>query len=157
MSPDLDEFGSPFYLLLGTQDCWKCGNSCRVAGLSSDEPAEESDDEQYEPFTLNNIQAMPDEFLAAIRRIQPSYEKRASKMAGISYFMNVCPCGAFFGDHYLFAEPGGAFFPMDDDEAGEIEVYKLPFKGTYEFTCSAGLGTGRSILEHGKRQRFPAS
>lgn len=157
MSPDLDEFGAPFYLLLGTQNCWKCGESCRVAGLASDEPAEEGDEEQYEPFMLNNIQAMPDEFLAAIRRIQPAYEKRPSKMAGISYFVNVCRCGAFFGDHYLFAEPGGAFFPMDDEEAGKVEVYKLPFEGTYEFNCSGGLGTGRSILEHGKRKRFPAS
>lgn len=156
MYPEFDEFGPPFYLLLGAQDCWKCGETVRVAGLASAEPPEDGDDD-CEPFMLNNIQVMPDEFLAAIRRIQPAYEKRASKTAGISYFVNVCRCGAHIGDHYLFAEPGGAFFPMDDEEASQVSVYKLPFTEQHEFTCSAGLGTGRTILEHGKRQRFPAS
>lgn len=154
MYPDLDEFGSPFFLLLGTQNCWKCGSSCRVAGLVSDEAPEEGE-EVLEPFMLNNIQAMPDEFLAAIRQIQPHYEFRASRMAGISYFVNTCTCGAHFGDHFLFAEPGGTFFPMDDEEAVAIEVYELPLAGTYKIECSAALGTGRSILNHGKWLKFP--
>lgn len=155
MSPDLEEFSDPFFLLLSWQDCWVCGTSCRVAGLASDPPAANAW-EKTEPILLNNIQSMPEGFLASIRQVQPHYEFRESHTAGISFFMNTCAsCGASLGDHFLHGEPGGAFFPVSDEDEAAIEVHELPFVGTYRFECAPGLGTGRSILTHGKRLKFP--
>ena len=155
MSPDLEEFSAPFFLLMSWQDCWVCGTSCRIAGLASDPPAANAW-EKPEPILLQNIEFMPEEFLAAIHHIQPHYEFRESQMADVSYFMNVCArCGAHSGDHFLFGEPGGAFLPQTDEEEAAIEVHELPFVGTYRFKCAPGLGTGGSILTHGKRLKFP--
>jgi hypothetical protein len=106
---------------------------------------------EEEPCLLSSIESMPEEFRMAITAIHPDFELRHSKMAGSRYFMNTCKCGAHFGDFYLFSEPGGAFFPIDDDDAARIEVIQLPFQGDYPFACSMGVGPGDIILKHGKR------
>jgi len=142
MLPESEDYTAPFYLLRSSEDCWKCGTSCRVVALASG---------AGEPFMLSSIESMPDEFLLAITAIHPDYELRYSQMVGSRYFMNTCKCGAHFGDFYLFSEPGGAFFPTEDDEAAEIEVIELPFHGSYPIACSPGIGTGGIILRHGKR------
>jgi hypothetical protein len=137
-----EEYAAPFYLLRSSEGCWKCGTSCRVVALASGDE---------EPFMLSSIESMPEEFLLAITAVHPDYELRYSQMAGTRYFMNTCKCGAHFGDFFLFSEPGGAFFPTEDEEAAEIEVIELPFKGNYVIACSPGMGTGGLILQHGRR------
>jgi hypothetical protein len=98
---------------------------------------------------------MPAEFLAAILAVHPFYEHRVSQTADFAYFMNVCPCGAAFGDFYLFNKPGGAFFPTTVEEANKIEIHELPFIGEYDFVCSESMGTGGIIFQHGKRIGSP--
>lgn len=142
MFEDIENYSSPFYLFLSSEDCWKCGTSCRVIAIASGEG---------QPFVLSDIRDMPEEFLLAITAVQPYYEKRYSKMAGREYFMNICPCGALFGDFYLYCEPGGAFFPTEEDEAARIEVIEIPLQGSFEIDCTPGIGTGGIILLHGKR------
>jgi hypothetical protein len=139
---DIETFSAPFYLFRASEDCWKCGSSCRVVGLAS------GDDE---PFVLSDIRSMPEEFLFAIIAAQPNYELRHSRMAETDYYMNTCSCGAHFGDFYLFCEPGGAFFPTEKDEAAGVEVIELPIHGEHSIDCSPGMGTGGLILKHGKR------
>lgn len=154
MSSAPDEFSSPFFLLVSWQDCWVCGSSCRVAGLAS-APQPANAWEKPEPYLLSNIELMPEEFLAALRKVQPQYEFRASNMAGTSYFMNTCArCGAHSGDYYLHSQPGGAFFPMTDEDEAAIEVHELPFVGSFRFKCAAAQGNGAGILAHGKRSQF---
>ncbi len=142
MLHDIETFSPPFYLFRSSEDCWKCGKTCRVVALASG---------KEEPFVLSDIRSMPDEFLLAITAAQPNYERRHSKMADTEYFMNTCPCGAHFGDFYLYCEPGGAFFPTEEDEASRVEVIELPIEGEHSIDCSPGMGTGGLILEHGKR------
>lgn len=139
---EIEEFASPFFLLIGTEPCWKCKARNRVAGIAAG---------NGEPFVLTAIAAMPPEILAAIRQIQPRYELRPSRTSGLTSYMNSCPCGAVYGDFYLFSEPGGAFFPTTPEAARAIEIHELPLSGTYRFECSPAMGTGGFILQHGTR------
>ncbi len=142
MVPDDDTYSAPFYIFRAQANCWKCRENCPVVALASGEG---------NPFLLSNIESMPDQVLAAIRAINPNYELRTSRTAESQYFMNTCPCGAHFGDFYLYCEPGGAFFPTTEAEAARIEVMPLPFQGEFSIVCSPGIGTGDLILQHGKQ------
>jgi hypothetical protein len=95
--------------------------------------------------------AQPKAVLDKVLALHPRFEKRTSKTTETSYYMNLCECGAHFGDFYLFSEPGGAFFPMDDQAAARIIVHELPLTGRFEFDCSYSMGLGQSILAHGKK------
>jgi hypothetical protein len=139
---DIEEFSSPIYLLVGSEKCWNCETTSSVVGLASGD--------MKEPFMLSDIKSMPAELLAAIQRIHPRYEIRDSRTKGIRYYMNICTCGAHFGDYYLFSRPGGAFFPHSDEDATAIQIHELPLKGDFKIVCSPGLGTGGVILKHGK-------
>jgi hypothetical protein len=89
------------------------------------------------------------------RRVCPSghphFQKHTSKTAGTAYYMDTCGCGAHFGDFYLFSEPGGAFFPTEENEAGRITIEELPLTGIFELDCTYGMGTGDLIFEHAKK------
>jgi len=146
-SEEREEFCSPFYLLTGSEPCWKCKLPQTVVGLAA---RSEDCGEDSEPFLLHEIETMPDEFLAEIQRLHPQYQWRNS------YFANTCQCGAHFGDHYLFSEPGGAFFPSTEEEAAKIKIQELPFTGTFTFVCNPGYGIGGFILEHGERVAKPS-
>lgn len=139
---DIEEFSSPFYLLVGSETCWDCKADSRVVGLATGDGDE--------PFMLSNIESMPRELLAMIQQIHPHYEFRESRTKGKSYYMNICSCGAHFGDYYLFSRPGGAFFPHTDEDAAMIEIHELPLRGDHTIKCSPGLGTGGVILKHGR-------
>lgn len=65
--------------------------------------------------------------------------------------MNRCDCGAHIEDFDLCREPGGAFFPTEDEEAAHIEVIELPTQGSHRIDGSPGMGIGGLILSHGKR------
>lgn len=155
MNDDTIKVTSPIYLLRSFQSCWKCGANQEVIAIAT-RHLEESDPnalhEGDEPVALENIEVMPAPILEYIRRVHPRYEKRVSKTAGSAYYMNTCTCGAHFGDFYLHNEPGGAFFPMSEDEASQIEIEEMPFTGKFDFVCSYGVGTGDFIFEHARRR-----
>jgi hypothetical protein len=148
---------APVFLLRSSASCWRCHVNQEVIALAfrwcldKDLSADEQP-QKDEPLILENIHEMPEAILAYLISVHPHFEKRTSKTAGIAYYMNTCDCGAHFGDFYLFNEPGGAFFPTDEAEAGNITIEQLPFTGTFEFDCSYGMGTGDLIFQHGKRQ-----
>ncbi|MHC1763394.1 MAG: hypothetical protein AB9869_03665 [Verrucomicrobiia bacterium] len=111
--------------------------------------------EEGEPFILSNIEELPKKLLDEIRLRHLAFEKRASKMAGSSYFMNLCRCGAHFGDFFLHSEPGGAFFPDSEVDTSRIVIEKLPLTGRFDVVSSWGMGTGGLIFEHGNRVDGP--
>jgi hypothetical protein len=149
---------APIFLLRSTESCWRCHSSqevialafrwCLDASLAADEQPEKD-----EPLILENIHEMPQAILDYVVSVHPHFEKRISKTAGTAYYMNICDCGAHFGDFYLFSEPGGAFFPTDEEEADHITIEQLPFTGTFEFDCSYGMGVGDLIFELAKKQK----
>ena len=147
---------TPIFLLRSTESCWRCHASQEVIALAfrwrldKDQDKDEQPEEN-EPLILDNIHTMPKPLLDAVVFRHPHFEKRASKTAGTAYYMNTCDCGAHFGDFYLFSEPGGAFFPIDENEASRITIEELPLTGTFELDCSYGMGLGDLIFNHAKK------
>lgn len=147
---------APIFLLRSTESCWRCHASQEVIALASrwrldtDQDKDEQPEEN-EPLILQDIHTIPKPILAAVLSRHPHFEKRTSKTAGTAYYMNTCDCGAHFGDFYLFSEPGGTFFPTDENEASRITIEELPLTGTFELHCSYGMGLGDLIFEHAKK------
>ena len=146
---------APVFLLRSTESCWRCHSNQEVIALAfrwslDEDEAEDQQPHQGEPLILENIHEMPQAILDHIVSVHPRVEKRPSKTTGTAYFMNICKCGANFGDHYLFSEPGGAFFPMDEEAASQITIEELPFTGAFQFNCSYSMGQGDLIFEHGE-------
>ena len=151
---------APIFLLRSTESCWRCHASQEVIALAfrwclDKDFATDEQPQEGEPLILDNIHAMPEAILAYVVSVHPHFEKRTSKTAGTAYYMSTCDCGAHFGDFYLFNEPGGAFFPADEAEAGNITIEQLPFTGTFEFDCSYGEGVGDLIFEHANKLNSP--
>jgi hypothetical protein len=107
--------------------------------------------DEGEPVLLQMIEELPEELLHAVTSRHPQYEKRFSKTAESPYCMNLCSCGAHFGDFFLFGEPGASFFPLSDAEAQQLSIEELPVKGEWELTAHYSVGPDGHIFEHGKR------
>jgi hypothetical protein len=151
---------APIFLLRSTESCWRCHARQEVIALAfrwrlDKELAADEQPQEGEPLILDNIHEMPEAILDYVVSVHPHFEKRTSKTAGTAYYMNTCDCGAHFGDFYLFNEPGGAFFPTDEAEAGNITIEQLPFTGTFEFDCRYCEGVGDLIFEHVKKLNSP--
>ena len=147
---------APILLLRSNESCWRCRAGRPVIALAFRWRVDKNQDkdeqpEENEPLILQNIHTLPKSVLDAITARHPHFEKRASKTADTKYYMNTCNCGAHFGDFYLFSDPGGVFFPMDENEASRITIEELPLTGTFKFNCSYGEGLGDFIFEHAKK------
>ncbi len=147
---------APIFLLRATESCWRCHASQEVIALAFKCRLDKEQDPDEQPaendiLILDNIHTMPKPLIDAVLSRHPQFQKRTSKTAGTAYYMNTCTCGAHFGDFYLFSEPGGAFFPTDEAEAGHLTIEELPLTGTFELDCSYGMGLGDLIFEHGKK------
>ncbi len=143
---------APIFLLTSKEGCYRCGSAAPVVALSCSKftDLDESDGEESEPILVSNVSALPDGLLKLIQGFHPHYEKRRSRMADADYFMNICPhCGAHFGDFFLFSEPEGAFFPMDDAALAAITIRKLPIEGEIEVDGSCHMGIASDIFEKG--------
>lgn len=151
------KISTPIYLLRSETSCWKCGAIQEVIALASEHVSDEDDEEPEEDelALLEKVEMIPADILECIRARHPAYEKRKSKTAGSTYYMNVCTCGAHFGDHFLQSEPGGAFFPQEEEQAALITIEQLPFSGTFDFKCGCSWGEGAFIFEHAKRVKKP--
>ncbi|MBS0340659.1 MAG: hypothetical protein JSS56_09030 [Proteobacteria bacterium] len=151
----------PPLLLLSTETaCWKCGRPMKAVALAAHALEEDGErvgdvDDTSDMLILRGVSGMPDEVLKELVRRNPSYGKRYSGTAADSYFANNCDCGTFIGDFYLHAEPGGAFFPTSETEAGTIIVEYLPSQEPVEIHGTWGAGVGDFILAHANVKRQP--
>jgi hypothetical protein len=155
MRKEILKVTAPIFLLRASETCWRCNSKQEVIAIAfkwviADKVPDDEQPSHREPLILQNIQRMPQTILDHILTIHPQFEKRKSKTSGTAYYMNICKCGAHFGDYYLFSEPGGAFFPMDDGTAAQIKIIELPFTGSFQFVCGYSMGLAESILEHGE-------
>lgn len=147
MSDSAVTVSSPLYVIKSFAICWKCGEEQEVIALSGRHP-----DEGKEPVLLTNIEAMPESVREYLNAKHPRFQKRHSKTADLTYYVNTCEgCQAFFGDWFLFSEPEGAFFPLAEEQAKRMTIVELPFVGDFEFRSSYGCGAGDLIFEHASR------
>ena len=138
----------PLYLIGMKIPCWRCETNMTVATLL----APHVEDTQGEVCLLSNIEELPDEVLSYIKKRVPTFKLRSSKMAGSKYYANTCPkCRVIYGDFFLHAEPGAAFFPTDEKEAKSLYLTEIPISKTIEVDGSLGMGVGELILSNAKR------
>ncbi len=146
----------PIYLLFSREKCYRCGAGAPVVAIACKKFAEvgganEVEEDDEEPILISDMVAMPAALLQAIHALHPYYEKRHSRMAGFEYFMNICPhCKAHFGDFFLFSEPDGAFFPMEEAAFAAIKIRKLPIDNAIEVDAGYSMGLGAEIFAKGQ-------
>lgn len=147
----------PIYLLFSQEACYRCGASVPVVAIACKKfvelgDADESATDEGEPILISDIVEMPPELLRAIHALHPHYEKRHSRMAGFDYYMNLCPhCNAHFGDFFLFSEPDGAFFPMEEAAFAAIKIRQLPMTASVDVEAGYGMGLGGEIFAKGQQ------
>jgi len=151
------QVGAPLYLITSTEKCYRCGQLRVVIALATcalhDGEVNTLTDgaEGNEPFMLSYIEEMPESVLAHMQRVCPGYRKHSSRTAGVAYYTNTCECGANFGDHYLFSDPGGAFFPVEEEVASCALITELPIQGVLAFRGQFSQGGAELIFRHAQR------
>ena len=130
--------------------CWKCQQQTKVFAFILPEEHQEYiyDDEDEEGYwsnyeaigTMSNVLKLELSVWKRLQTFTKLYKPAYSKQAGGRYFMNHCEhCNATQGDFFMHSEPGGAFFPTTEGEAGRITVYPIaePFEGNGSMTYSS--------------------
>jgi hypothetical protein len=148
------ELKPPIFTVESRSACWKCDTVVPVATIActrfTDSEGETGDGEET-LYLFSGIDWLPEPALEALRRVNPGYRMRFSKTAGCEYFMNHCPCGAQLGDFFMHSEPGGAFFPMDEDSARRITLRGLAVDGSMEMSGDPGTSVPNLIWEYARR------
>ncbi len=121
------------YRVAETEDtCWKCGELTRMysfllpAGYQTFEQGEDYIDAWYTNEGASMVSYVTDllpTVVAHIKSITRHYYLDFSKTTNSSYWMNHCEhCGMKQGDFAMHCEPGGAFFPMDEEDVSSIKL-----------------------------------
>ena len=142
----------PFYLLRSHEICWKCRSVSEAIAFAATGATDDTDNEEIEipdfsPMILQNIEELPEVLIASAAFHASFFKKRRSNAADIEYFMNLCPCGAPFGDFFLHSEPGHAFFPTDEKEAALIRIQEIDCNTDLPFTGDFAGSIGMFIFE----------
>lgn len=136
-SPDIEVDPSPkinvrspmYYLMRSRATCWYCGRSASVSALAVP-PSHETWDLEWQHanawaclFYVNQLPAGVQARLAGASRC---FRLMGTEGTWNSYWANHCEhCGAWFTDHDLHCEPGGAFVPETRTAAALIKLELL--------------------------------
>lgn len=149
----------PYYLISSREHCYACKRFSPVVAIGVAHFAEVDDEDTPEEIenelsnssgviALTNVVEIPTELLAEVHKHHQKYEKRSSRMAEHSYYMNLCVhCGAHFGDYFLFSEPGHAFFPDSASGNGSMTYLELPLKSNYQVNAGYSSGGFSELME----------
>ena len=138
----------PLYLVGKKIFCWNCENKMPAIALL----APNVDEAEGEICILSDIQELPKDVYFFIKNRVPSFRMKYSKMAGHKYLGNTCPkCGLLSGEFFLHAEPGGPFFPEDENDAKSLYIREIPLTDSITVTASVSTGCGDLILKNAKR------
>lgn len=125
-----------FLLAQSVQRCWKCREDSAVFSLVIPpggqilEPGDDEFDDEWwtldNAVALSHVSRLSNEVATLLKDITPNYCPGFSKTMGSTLWINHCEhCGANIGDFFLHSEPGGAFCPMDEEEASRIELTEI--------------------------------
>ena len=110
------------------------------------------EDTENEICLLSDIVELPKEVLSYIQKRVPTFRLKFSKMAGQKYFGNTCPkCRVLSGSFFLHSEPGGPFFPTDEEEAKSLYLTEIPLSNPISVKASLNMGVGELILNNAKQ------
>jgi hypothetical protein len=124
-----------------------------IAQTEEDDEGELYEEEMEGVFILSEVGHLPPSLAAFLSTRYPLYfldhcqgpeAPEEPFPRSYSYYMNHCACGAKFEDFYLHNEPGGAFFPTDEQACERMTLFHLA--GVESFALSCGFGTGPDDL-----------
>jgi hypothetical protein len=142
---------SPSYFVAqANAPCPHCGLSTRLLALAVpprhetlqlesaewvDVDLDDSTSDLWQPESVNAfvfyIEYLPNQVQRRLSRLLPFFRLAYSPSALNSYWANHCEhCGKLLGDHELHCEPEGAFFPVSELAAADIQllIIKEPFE-----------------------------
>jgi hypothetical protein len=138
----------PLYLIGKKIYCWNCDSKMPAIALL----APNVDDTEGEVCILSDIQELPKNVYFFIKNRVPSFRMKYSKTAGHKYLGNTCPkCGFLSGEFFLHAEPGGPFFPVDENDAKSLYIREIPLKSSIIVRSAISTGIGEMILTNAKQ------
>lgn len=141
---------APSYMLAAsTHSCWRCNRASRIhgfvlpAGHETLDSWDDSDTDSWElaeePTLLCYLEWLAPAVGARITSFAPHYRLAFGADSGSLYWTNHCEfCGAPFGDHETYCEPGQGFLAFTLEEARRITLSRVeePFAancGSYSF------------------------
>lgn len=158
LSPFNQIIKRPCYAAVSTRSCWKCGADIPLIAIAAEHILQRDEEtgvwaflEDDDLMLFSNILKLPGAILRPLQERYPFFKKAYSATARQSYIGNTCThCGALQGDFFNHCEPGGAFFPMSEEEAQQIRLIELPF--AYDFVIDASCGWSEFIGEYSPRE-----
>jgi hypothetical protein len=152
---DIGVRAEEYYIAEGNRACWKCGQSTRVFCFLLpvgheilSEEGEYGDEELYTwqrndaPTMMSYVTNLTPGVVEKLRPFGDIYRLNRSETTQSQYWMNHCEnCGAKQGDFQLHSEPGGAFFPMDEEAAAQIALHHV----AEPFGCQGDTGYGSPV------------
>jgi len=148
--PSVNVRSQSYYVAQTSVGCWHCGLSTRLLALAlphhhetlhSEPPADataDRDDSTLDVWQRESVNAfifyieyLPDDVQGRLRPISPFFRWAYSSSTLNSYWANHCEhCGKLLGDHELHCEPEGAFMPLSETAATNIQLLKVkePFE-----------------------------
>ena len=142
---------APIYLRTSCQPCWRCSKVSRVyclgASAIEDVQYDNDDDQPFSNIVENendlidvcDLEDIDTRLLPLLNQYASTYRPAFSKTKNSKCWMNHCEhCDAKIGDSFLHSEPGGAFFPMSENESTIkdtllFEVGHFSFDGGFSF------------------------
>ncbi len=123
------------FIAVSQERCWKCQKVVPVLSLCSKNFTYIENPGKVDSYTqefkndltfFSSINLPSQKIAQYINNKFPFYYPDYSKTIQSKYWMNHCIfCKAKLGDFFLYNEPGGAFFPIDPDDAKKIELIHI--------------------------------
>lgn len=129
-----------YFVAIAKKPCWKCGKEtsviapfvCGAYEVLLPVYDEESDDEDLdwvgrtEPTTLYYVDWVEEALAKRLAYFSPKFRRDFSKTTASHYWMNHCDhCDAKQGDYELHCEPGGAFQPLEAEDAAGVVLVEV--------------------------------
>lgn len=155
-TPVINIRSSRYFIAQTVTPCWKCRRFTNVfgfilpAGNESLNPDYEDDkwDRNSDPAIVHYVTDMVPNVAARITGFSQHYEVDYSNTTRSSYWMNHCQhCGLKQGDYGLFCDPGGAFYPVDERDAGLIILHEF----SEQFGCNGASVYGNDFIPYMRR------
>jgi hypothetical protein len=131
-----------FAIIKGLEHCWRCDLRSVVYAFYLDSAQEiftDDDGDEYWEATPNGIVVISIIHLLDGPNREISVVSNGKVRLDGSYIANHCEhCSAKLGDHYMFGEPGGAFFPSEYGPVAKVvNRYSEKFSADAAYSFSA--------------------
>ncbi len=125
-----------YFMASSSRPCWRCGATSPVHGFmlppgfetlyTDDASGPDLWETEQQPSLLCYVEWLAPAVAARLAPLAPHYRVAHSRSAGLFHWMNHCAhCGAPFGDHETFCEPGQGFLAFTLEQARRVTLARV--------------------------------